>query len=303
MPAVSGVYASAITPRREGPEIDLAATFELIDFLVASGVDGIVLLGSAGEFPHFDPGERTRLVSLAVKRSRLPVIAGAGHSTFDGAISLARDAAAAGAAAVLLPPPYYFRYSQDDIREFYLSAARELGTGTPLLLYNVPEFAPEVAPATAVELLAENLFAGIKDSSGNWDNIVQLAAAREHADFALISGSEAVFTLARSAGADGWISGVACAVPELLLALNRSILDGAAERTACLDARLKEFVAWMKQFPMPVAIRTAVGARGIKAGPHASPLGPQSQARLAGFRDWFSAWLPEVRRESVLPSS
>ena len=96
MCAVSGVYAALITPRREGPEIDLAAAFELVDFVSKAGVAGIVLMGATGEFPHFTLEERGRLVALAVKRSRVPVIAGVGHSTFDGALMLAREAGDAG---------------------------------------------------------------------------------------------------------------------------------------------------------------------------------------------------------------
>ncbi len=292
-----GVTVAAITPRREGPEADLAATFELIDFLCAAGVHGISLMGSTGEFLHFELEERMRLVGLGIKRSRVPVLAGVAHSTFDGAVALARSASDAGAAALLIMPPYFFCYGQEEIREFYLSFARELKDGAPLILYNIPAFSSRIEAATAVELLSTGLFAGIKDSGGLWDEFLLLKAAREKQRFALLIGNDAIYTEAREAGADGVVSGCACALPELLLAIDHSIRAGNADAAARLDARLKEFIARIEQFPAPVGVREAVALRGIKTGPHAIPLGPEGQARVPEFREWFRGWLPVVIEE------
>src|SRR5688572_31493399 len=97
-----GIHVAAVTPhRREGHQADLSATLEMIDYLGAAGVAGITLLGSTGEFLHLTTEDRTHLVRFAVKRSRVPVIAGVSHSTLDGAVALAEQASAAGAAAVL----------------------------------------------------------------------------------------------------------------------------------------------------------------------------------------------------------
>src|ERR1035438_3710462 len=81
-------------------EPDIGATLELIDFLCAAGVQGIALLGSTGEFVNLNFDDRVRLVYLAVKRSRVPVLAGVSHSTLDGALALGREASAAGAAGL-----------------------------------------------------------------------------------------------------------------------------------------------------------------------------------------------------------
>lgn len=297
MAVVSGVNVDAITPRRAGPEVDLAATFELIDYLAASGVSGIVLMGATGEFLHFELNERIRLVALAVKRSRVPVIAGVGHSTLDGALALGRAAADAGAAALLLAPPHYFRYRQEEIREFYLRFASELKGGPPVFLYNIPGYASAIDFATAIELLSTGLFAGIEDSSGCWDDFARLQAAREKLPFTLLAGSDAIFRRARAAGADGAVSGCACAAPELMLALDRAIVAGDAGTADRLEARLREFIAWLDVWPAPVGIREATALRGIEAGPHAAPLGPLGEAKLGEFREWFGNWLPAVQQE------
>jgi len=298
MAAIRGVNVAAVTPRREGPEIDLGATFELIEFLSQAGVAGIALLGTTGEFLHYDLEERVRLIALGIKRSRVPVIAGVSHSSLDGAITLAREAAEAGAAAALLMPPYFFRYSQQEIKEFYLRFAEELKDSIPVLLYNIPFFTTGMTGETALELLATGLFAGIKDSSGDFASFERLQAARAERPFNLLVGNDVIFTRARAGGADGVVSGVACAVPELMLGLDRAIAAGAPEQIARLEAHLEEFIARIDRFPVPVGIREALVVRGLRVGPPSTPLGVHAQRELEEFRGWFKRWLPAVQKEA-----
>src|SRR6266849_4755340 len=115
--ALKGVLVAAVTPRRaQGHSIDLAATLEMIDFLGNSGVSGIALLGSTGEFVHFALDDRRHMLNFAARRSRVPLLVNVSPSTLDGAMELAREAADAGVAGVLLMPPYYFRYKDEEIR-------------------------------------------------------------------------------------------------------------------------------------------------------------------------------------------
>ncbi len=295
---VQGVYAAALTPRRDGEAtIDLAAALDLIDFLGRSGVDGIALLGSTGEFLHFDLEDRRHLIRFALKRSPVPVVVNASHSTIDGALNLAREAASDGAAGVLLLPPHFFRYGQQEIRAFYLQFAEDMEAETPILLYNVPEHAGAIQVDTAIELLSTGRFAGIKDSSGHLDDLLRLRAVRERVPFRLLVGNDRILAPAREAGADGAVSGVASAVPELVCGLDRAVRKGQVGPRQRLEARLQEFLAWVERFPTPVAIREAARARGIKTGPHAVPLGDTGQRHLEEFRKWFPGWWRSVEQE------
>ena len=291
--SIAGVNVAAITPRRNGQEMDLGATLELIDFLCASGVQGIALQGSTGEFLNLSSDERTRMLYMGIKRSRVPVLAGVAHSSLDGAVELAREAASAGAAGLLLMPPYFFRYSQPDIRQFFLEFAALVAGRAPIYLYNIPFFTNELAVETAVELLQSGRFAGIKDSSGRFE---YFARVRELPVTVLV-GNDVVFTRARSAGADGVVSGVACALPELMVALDRAILCRDTPRVDLLERRLQEFIAWIDRFPAPLGVKTAVAARGLKIGPPTLPLAPENQRQLDEFREWFKPWLPALKKE------
>src|SRR5690242_4715256 len=150
---LGAINAAAVTPHREfAYQADLAATLELVDFLCTARVHGIALLGSTGEFPHLNLENRSHLVKLAVKRSRTPILAGVTHSTFDGTVTLAEQAADAGAAALLVMPPYFFAYAQTEVREFYLRLADRLAGAVPIFLYNIPCFDTEISIDTACEL-------------------------------------------------------------------------------------------------------------------------------------------------------
>jgi dihydrodipicolinate synthase/N-acetylneuraminate lyase len=188
-----GVLAAAVTPHRlEGHEADIGAMLELVDFLGASGVQGTVVLGSTGEFLHLKLSDRARIVQFAVKRSRVPIVAGVSHSTLDGTLELASEAITTGVAALLLMPPHFFRYDQADVAEFYRRFSVEIGrTNVPMLLYNIPQFTSAIAFETVRDLLDSGRFAGIKDSSGDWDFFQQLAGLRAQRDFTLLVGRAA----------------------------------------------------------------------------------------------------------------
>ena len=293
------IHVAAVTPHRDtGYRADLGSTLELVDYLCAARVHGIALLGSTGEFLHMTLEDRAHLLRLAVKRSRVPVMAGVTHSTLDGTVTLAEQAAAAGAAAILVMPPYFFRYAQTEVREFYLRLSDRLAGAVPIFLYNIPFFSSEISVETASELLSTGRFAGIKDSSGNFDQFLKLKDLRESVPFTFLAGNDVIFTKARSAGADGAVSGVACAIPELMLALDCAIQNGHLERTQRLEGRLQEFIAWLDRFPTPSAIREATSARGLAIGPLAVPLSPEKQREMGEFLAWFREWLPMVLKES-----
>jgi len=296
---LGGVIVAAITPRRnDRREVDVAAALELIDFLCSAGVAGIALLGSTGEFLNLTFDERVRFVYMAAKRSRVPLLAGVGHSSLDGALELGREATDSGAAGLLLMPPYFYRYGQDDIREFYLRFADQLGARAKIFLYNIPFFTNELECTTALELLAGGHFAGIKDSSGQLAYFHRLAAARTGRPFTLLIGHDIIYAEARRQGADGVVSGVACAVPELLLGLDRAVCSGDHAKAAKLDARLHEFIAWLNKLPVPIGIKAATEARALKVGPPAVPLSARSGRVLQEFKEWLQAWLPAVQQES-----
>ena len=300
---LSGVFPAAITPHHpQTREADYSGALELVDHLSAAGVDGICFFGSTGEFINYSFAERHRLLSLAAKRSRVPLIAGVSHSTLTGALQLADDAISGGADALMLMPPYFFRYEQGEVEQFYRLFARETRDVIPILLYNIPGFTTGIEIATVRRLLDTGRFAGIKDSSGDWPYFEQLAALKRERPFALFCGPELLAGRALRAGADGIISGCASAFPELVVALFRAIAAGDNTLAEALDARVCDFATRCAQFPWPVAVRRAVELRGWKSGPLAVPLSPQNQQLLEEFAVWFRDWFRGLNVKTIQKS-
>jgi 4-hydroxy-tetrahydrodipicolinate synthase len=294
----AGVYAALATPRRsDSIEADTAALLDYLDAVVRTGVDGLVLFGSTGEFVHFDTEERMRVCSLAIKRSRVPVLVNVSHSTLDGAVQLAESACGLGASGVLLMPPYFYRYADEEIAAFYGQFLAAFAGQLPVYLYNLPFFTNPMSAELAVSLLETGKFAGIKDSSGQWGMFEALLAQRKRQEFRLLAGHECIYLRARTEGADGIVSGVAAAVPELMVALDRACVARDSEKASRLNARLLEFLPWVERFPSTVAIKWAAVARGWKQKHSAVPL-PAGQ--ITEYQTWLTEWIPQVLRESAL---
>ncbi len=300
-PLAQGVYAALATPRRANSiEADTAAMLDYLDAVACTGVAGLVLFGSTGEFIHFELEERVRATGLAIKRSRVPVLVNASHSTLAGAIAIAGSAREAGAAGLLLTPPYFYRYPADQIFEFYVQFAKLAGQETPIYLYHLPIFLNPISPDLAKRLLETGAFAGFKDSSGDWSYFDFLRGLRPQSRFQLLVGNEAIYLRGRSAGADGIVSGVAAAIPELLVALDRSIVAGETQRAERLNGRLVEFLEQVNRFPATVAIRQAAAVRGWSLNHTAVPFDEDTAAEVIAFRHWFEEWsamvLPECKQ-------
>jgi 4-hydroxy-tetrahydrodipicolinate synthase len=297
----NGVYAALATPRRPNSiEGDAAALLDYLDAVVRAGVDGLVLFGSTGEFVHFDVGERMRLLMFAVRRSRVPVLVNVSHSTLAGAVELTEHSVDVGAGGVLLMPPYFYTYGDGEIARFYEDFVRLLGSKIRIYLYNLPSFTNAISAELAAGLLGSGAFAGIKDSSGDWETYERLRALQAKRPFQLLVGNESLYLRARVAGADGVVSGVAAAMPELLVAMDGAIRNSKLDRAQRLDVRLQEFLDWLGKFPPTVGIKQTAAARGWKHEELAVPLDEATTEILREFRQWLRNWIPMVLSECKL---
>jgi dihydrodipicolinate synthase/N-acetylneuraminate lyase len=290
-----GVFAALLTPRKiNTTDADAAAQLEYIDHVLAAGVDGVVLFGSTGEFVHFDIDERTRVLSMAKRRSRVPVLVNVSHSSLSGAVDLAEAAIEIGVTGLLVMPPYFYRYSDGQILKFFEEFANAISRRSPLYLYNLPFFTNPISSSVATELLASKRYAGIKDSSGDPHMLQALTEHRRHHEFSLFVGNETRYVEGRRLNADGIVSGVAAAIPELIVAMDRALRAHNDDLASTLDLRLQEFITWISKFPASVGIKQAAAARRWITGDFAVPLDHKTRTELIEYERWFETWLPPV---------
>lgn len=289
---IYGLFAAVVTPIQDDGRLDLHTFDRVVEFLVDAGVAGICIAGATGEYPHFETDDRKAIIRRAA--GRLPrgcdLLVGIGAPSIRHVIELGRTAIDAGSPGLLLSMPMFFRYEQQDLEAFSAEVSGRLRA--PCLLYNLPGFTNGLEPATILRLLrSEEFIVGVKDSSGQTDNLDTFAAARHGQPWSLLVGDDRVLTEGLRAGWDGGISGVAGFCPELLVGIYRGHVEGRLDEAARLQRLLDELILHITPFPTPWGIRIGLAARGISTGPLPLPVTAIRQRQIAEFSQWFPEWL------------
>lgn len=298
---ITGLFAAVVTPIQDDGRLDLHTFDRVLEFLADAGVSGICIAGATGEYPHFETDDRKAIIRRAA--DRLPrgcaLLVGIGAPSMRHVIELGRTAMDVGSLALLLPMPMFFRYEQQDLEAFSAAASRTLRA--PCLLYNLPGFTNGLEPATMLSLLrTEEFIVGVKDSSGQADNLEAFAGARGGHPWSLLVGDDRVLNAGLRAGWDGGISGVAGFCPELLVSIYRSHVSGDPDEAARLQGLLDELILRIAPFPTPWGIRIGLAARGIPTGPLPLPVTAARQRQITEFSDWLPEWL---RRTGLVTES
>lgn len=213
---LTGIFPAIVTPFQDG-EVDIEALAFNVQKWNETGLAGYVPLGSTGEFVHLSPAERDQVIAT-VREHAAPdkaVIAGTGSLSTAEAIRLTRRAGELGADAAMVVTPFYYTSQMTDaaLRAHYTAVAD--ASPKPILLYNVPIFTHlNMAVETVARLAEHPNIAGMKDSSGNVDQLTQIVHNTPE-DFILLSGAAGVVHPALTIGANGAILAVSNVVPEL----------------------------------------------------------------------------------------
>jgi 4-hydroxy-tetrahydrodipicolinate synthase len=292
-----GVLSALITPRDAQGGLDWPALEALCSFDLERGVSGLVVGGGTGEYASLTMADRLRQVEVAVAASAAkegrPVLCGCGSTLLNESVALANQALAAGAAAILLPPPHFFRYSQEDLEGFYLEASKRIAG--PILLYNLAAFVTPLQPSTIIRLLrATEQFVGVKDSSGNL-HAVEAITDRPELGAARIVGHDGVLVEAlRHNLADAAISGLACVVPEAIVAAFDAAETGDDVRLEGLGALLDELVERSGAMPYPWVASKIGAARGLGCAAYPFPPTESRQYALDALAEWLPTWLDRL---------
>ncbi|MHB1981623.1 MAG: dihydrodipicolinate synthase family protein [Sulfobacillus sp.] len=247
------ILVPLVTPFRSDGRLDFDGYVANVHRLSAQGVDGVVLMGSSGEFPHLTHGERRQLISevAAQRPDRFQVLVHSGGGAMADVIQLVEDTVTHGLDGAMVITPFYFQPQLD--RRALVAYYRQLIQLGPIYLYHYPRFTGVTLDSATVGELAQAGLKGMKDSSGQSALFSQVASQTRGLDFRLFTGSGSAFLAAIAQGAAGGIMALAQLAPAELIELRR--LAGANDWPAArsLQDRL-------------VALDQATGARFGIAG-------------------------------------
>ncbi|MBF8266954.1 MAG: dapA [Dehalococcoidia bacterium] len=188
MVGLGRLITAMVTPFDDEGRVDYAQARRLASSLLASGSDGVVISGTTGESPTLTREEKPRLFReiKAEVGKRGAVVAGTGSYSTAESIELTREAEKAGVDAILLVVPYYNKPTQEGLYQHFKAIAES--TGLPCILYNVPSRTiTSLSWETTLRLAQVDNIVGVKEASGDFDQIARIIAGKPHG-FQMTSG-------------------------------------------------------------------------------------------------------------------
>lgn len=260
---IQGSIVAIVTPMHADGTLDLPGLRKLIDWHIAEGTDGIVIVGTTGESPTVSVDEHCELIRVAVDHTakRIPIIAGTGGNSTSEAIELTQFAKDVGADASLLVVPYYNRPTQEGMYQHFRKIVEAVDL--PAILYNVPgRTVADMANETILRLAQVPGVIGVKDATGNIGRGIDLMRLAPK-EFAVYSGDDPTAMALMFCGAKGNISVTANIAPRGMhqlcdAAMNQRVAEAVAINNKLFPLHNKLFVE-----PNPVPLKWAMAEIGL----------------------------------------
>jgi 4-hydroxy-tetrahydrodipicolinate synthase len=271
---IQGSIVAIVTPMHADGSLDLPGLRKLIDWHIAEGTDGIVIVGTTGESPTVSVEEHCELIKIAVEHTakRIPIIAGTGGNSTTEAIELTRYAKEVGADASLQVVPYYNRPTQEGMYLHFRKIAESVDL--PVILYNVPgRTVADMSNDTILRLAQVPGIIGVKDATGNigrGTDLIRLAPK----SFAVYSGDDPTAMALMFCGGKGNISVTANVAPRAMHELCIAAMSGKVAEAITINNRMLPLHNKLFVEPNPVPVKWALTEMGMMPEGIRLPLAP-----------------------------
>ncbi|MBI2852322.1 MAG: 4-hydroxy-tetrahydrodipicolinate synthase [Chloroflexi bacterium] len=285
MKKLGRLLTAMVTPFNEGGEVDYEQAKKLALALLASGSDGVVVVGTTGESPTLVRAEEIRLFReiKAALGDRGAVIAGTGSNSTAEALEATKEAERAGVDACLLVVPYYNRPTQEGLYQHFKTIAES--TTLPCILYNVPSrTVASLSWDTVVRLSEIRNIVGVKEASGNLEQISRIIANTRE-DFLVWSGNDADTLPILAIGGYGIISVASHLVGSQIKEMMDCFLSGKTDEAARIHRHLTPIFSDLFIVANPVPVKYALNHAGFNVGKPRMPLVEPDEKTAARIRE------------------
>ncbi|WP_262681061.1 4-hydroxy-tetrahydrodipicolinate synthase [Paenibacillus sp. J5C2022] len=288
----SGIIAALVTPFSSDHKLNEGAARQMVNRLIAAGIDGLFCLGTNGEFFAMTSEEKIRLTRIVVEEAagRVPVYAGSGGIATHEVIELSKRLEQTGVDALSIITPYFNPLTQEEVVEHFEAVAAAIPL--PILLYNIPGRTNlNLAPESVAQLSAVPNIVGIKDSSGNLEQMIRYRALTD-ASFSVLAGSDSLILWNLMAGGNGAVAATANVVPKLVVSIYRHWLAGQFVQARDAQYSLQKLRAVNQKSSLPSVFKEAMRMIGIDAGvprPPVRPLSEQARQELQAVLQQYGA--------------
>ncbi len=266
-----GVITPVITVFDKLGKLDFAGNQQVIDRLIDNGMNGLLFLGSIGEFFALTMAEKKDFIRFAVTtvNKRVPVLIGTGGTVQEEVIELTHFAEQAGADGVVVISPYYFKLDTAALYRYYANVARS--TTMPVMIYNFPDrTAVNLEPELILKLAQEfKHIVAIKDTVDNIShtrNLIHVVKSKVP-DFRVLSGFDEYLVPNLMAGGDGVIGGLTNVIPAVFAGLLQSYRQKDFSGVTAAQGKVSMLMnLYDVSQPFVAAIKGAVAAQGVPIG-------------------------------------
>lgn len=268
------MITAMVTPFNDDMEVDFERTEQLIEHLIRTGSDAIVISGTTGEAPTLSIDEKNALFRFCVNTvdGRIPVIAGTGTNSTAMALELTKMAEIAGADGVMLMAPYYNKPNQQGMYEHFKAIATS--TTLPVMLYNVPgRTGVNLLPETTIRLSRIPNIVSVKEASGDLDAISRIIEETSE-EFSVYSGDDSLTLPAMSVGANGIVSVSSHVVGDEMKQMIECFQEGKHKEAAAIHRHLVPIMSSMFITSSPAPVKAALEMIGVSTGSVRLPIVP-----------------------------
>ena len=289
-----GIFSAQWIPTDPSGRIDRASLASHLEIEKRAGINGVLALGSTGEFPHFTVDERKQTLELIAELAApLTIFANITDIRPRAAIEIGRCAKSLGLAAVAMMPPVFYPVSQADMLAYFLHVAEAVEL--PVMLYNFPELTGKRIDLPTIAAFADRApMIAIKQSGGEFAYHKELIALGREKRFAVMSGSDTRLPEVFALGGAGCTGGLVNIVPELMVHIYRICGEGRTGDAALAAERMREVGRVIDQLTFPLNVAAGLEARGINPGAPKTIVSAESRALytkiVQEFRALFAAW-------------
>lgn len=286
MVEIKGIIPPILTPMNEDESVNETELRNQVNRLIKAGVHGLFPFGTNGEGYILNEKEKEQVLSIVIDetKGRVPVYAGTGCISTKDTIRQSKMAEALGADVLSIITPSFAAASQEELYEHYKAVA--LAVDTPIVLYNIPaRTGNALAPATVAKLSKIENIIGAKDSSGNFDNMLQyIEQTRDNGSFAVLSGNDSLILWNLLAGGTGGIAGCANVFPEVMVSIYEYFKAGKMEEARKAQDSIRSFRGCFKYGNPNTIVKTAVRLLGFPVGKCRAPFNQVSKEGIEAIK-------------------
>lgn len=269
---IGHISTAMVTPFHENGSIDYIATEKLVEHLISTGTDSLVVCGTTGESPTLTTDEKLTLIQFVVEKvnKRIPVIAGTGSNNTAETIDLSLEAEALGVDAIMIVTPYYNKPNQRGMFAHFEAIAN--ATTLPIVVYNIPgRSVVNLEPETIVALSKFPSIQIVKEASGNLDQMSKILAGTDD-DFLVYSGDDTLTLPLLAVGGSGIISVASHVIGEDMQEMIVAFYEGNHAKAAKIHQLILPVIKGLFEHPNPVVVKYALSKIGVEVGSLRLPL-------------------------------